>query len=992
MPDSAIKPRPRKRSGAEAKTKAEARTKGSEGAGQALNAQKVWSPIDLKMLTRDVDAAFGSYDVDPDKARTALVAVLRDALQDGRAAVEARLLQHTEECAETSPCWGTDAARSLSLLVDAIVSELYRVADEHVHSEKSSDEPIAVVAIGGYGRGRMAPGSDVDLLFLLPAAENRRATAMVEWMLYVLWDLKLKVGHATRSVRECSDLSREDATIRTSLLEARCICGDCDLADELVRRVHADLQGTEAERFVADKLAERDARHKRQGDTRYKVEPNIKEGKGGQRDLHALFWIVKALFGVRNNEDLLASGVFEPDEFAMFVAAEDFQWAVRCHMHFLRGKAEEKLSFDLQPEVARRMGFKGAVNDRDDGLAPVERFMKRYFTVAKDVGDLTRILCADLEERHLKAPSGVVGGIMRRLTDPFRRRKLPGAPDFEVVAGRIALANEDGFERDPVNLIRLFHLADINELELHPDTLKRVHRSLDLIDDELRANEEANRLFLAILSAIRDPEQTLKRMNEAGVLGRFVPAFGRIVAMMQFSMYHHYTVDEHLIQTVGVLAEIARGEGAQSHPLASRLLPEIEDYAVLSVACFLHDIAKGRPEDHSVAGAEEARSLCPRLGLSQRQTETVAWLIEEHLTLSMVSQTRDLSDRKTVSDFAARVQSVERLRMLTILTVCDIRAVGPGVWNGWKGQLIRTLHGEAELVLTGGHAAGSAPERERQARNELVEALLQQDWALDEAASHAALHYRPYLLSTSLDDKLWLAAMMRGRSRDEFVTNMRSGAFEAATRIAFVCNDHPRLLAILAGACAAAGSNIVDAQISTLSDGRALDVITLNRAFGGDADEERRAGRIVQLVEAVLKGERRLPKLIEERERSERTRGGDRLEAFDVVPRVEVSNDLSERFTVIEVEGLDRPGLLSEIAAELSALNLNIASAHVTTFGEKVIDAFYVTDLMGGRIAGDMRRWRIRERLLAVLRDEDDRGGELRPKQTAAEIAKGGAI
>ena len=926
----------------------------------------------------------------PDAARKALVDALREHASRERDAVRAALDAHEHGEDELLVWGGRAAAEALSALTDRIVRTLHAAAFELVPEARG--HALSVLAVGGYGRGRMAPGSDVDVLFLLPEGE-RGGEAVAQWILYALWELGLKVGHATREVAECVRLSREDATIRTALIEARFLCGDADLAEAMIEQVLGDLTGAEAIGFVQAKLAERDARHEREGDTRYHVEPNVKEGKGGQRDLQTLFWIAKAIHRVRSSAELIELGVFEREEYETFVAADDFLWAVRCHMHFVRGgRAEEVLSFDLQPEVARRMGFLAREGDAapGEGRAAVERFMRRYFTIAKSVGDLTRVLCADLEERQATERHGRVGGLVRRLTDPLRRRKLPGTEDFVAVGGRILLADHASFEADPVNLIRLFHLADMHEVEPHPATLKAATRSLDLIDDALRENAEANRLFLAILTSSHDPGEALKRMSEAGVLGRFVPAFGRVTAMMQFSMYHRYTVDQHLIRTVEVYKEIADGDAKGKHPLSVRILPEIEDRSVLPVACFLHDIAKGRPEDHSVAGAEEARALCPRFGLSPQQTETVAWLIEQHLTMSMVAQTRDLSDARTIRDFAARVQSIERLRLLLVLTVCDIRAVGPGVWNGWKGQLIRTLYHEAALVLTGGHAAASTPERARVAREALVEALIGEGWSVDEAAGHAALHYHPYLVATPLADQVTLAGFVRaadakaegGASR--FASDARTDEFEGYTRIAVLAADHPRLLTVIAGACAAAGANIADAQINTMSDGRALDVITVNREFERGEDEMRRARRIGELIRAMLSGEKRLPAVL-----AERARPSVRAEAFDVPPRVEVSNDVSDRFTVIEVEGRDRPGLLGDLARELAALNLDIASAHVTTFGEKVIDAFYVTDLTGGKIAGDMRRWRIRERLLATLRGEE--AGDLRRGSTAAHMVEHGA-
>ena len=468
-------------------------------------------------------------------------------------------------------------------------------------------------------------------------------------------------------------------TIRTAVLEARYICGDRKLYDELVARFDAEVVKGTGREFIAAKLAERDQRHRQQGASRYLVEPNVKEGKGGLRDLHTLFWIAKYFYRVSSRDELVKVGVFSKAELALFRKAEDFLWAVRCHLHFLTGRAEERLSFDVQREMAKRLGYTA-----HPGLKDVERFMKHYFLVAKDVGDLTNIFCAALEEHHAKATPGL--NRFFRLPRRRRHRTIPGSTDFVVDNGRITTASAKAFTRDPVNFLRIFHLADRYDLAFHPDAMQQIARSLPLIDADLRDDPEANRLFVEILSSRRQPELVLRRMNEAGVLGRFVPDFGKIVAMMQFNMYHHYTVDEHLIRAIGVLAEIERGDLADAHPLANEIMPGIKDRVVLYVALFLHDIAKGRPEDHSLAGARVARKLGPRFGLDAAETETVAWLVEQHLVMSITAQSRDLNDRKTIADFAAIVQSMERLRMLLVLTVADIKAVGPGVWNGWKAS------------------------------------------------------------------------------------------------------------------------------------------------------------------------------------------------------------------------------------------------------------------------------------------------------------------
>lgn len=880
--------------------------------------------------------------------RPAVVEAFKHALSEGRAEAEAMLMKDGS---------GMACAMRLSGLMDVLISELFNLASTWVYpaDNRSSGERIAVAAVGGYGRGTLAPGSDIDLLFVLPWKQTAWGEQVIEFILYMLWDLGLKVGHATRSLDECVRMAKTDVTVRTAILEARIILGDEALFETLVNRFDQEvMRGTSTE-FIHAKLAERDQRHTRQGESRYLVEPNVKEGKGGLRDLQTLFWISKYYYRVRTGEELVDKNVFTRAEFVSFAKAEDFLWAVRCHMHFQTGKAEERLSFDIQRDIARRLGYRDSA-----GMSAVERFMKHYFLVAKDVGDLTRILCSALEEMHAKDVPG-----LNRIFSTFSRRqkKIAGFPDFVIEHHRINIADPNAFSRDPVNLVRLFYLVDRLGLEFHPDAMRAVTRSLRLIDSNLRNDREANRLFVETLSSENNAEMALRRMNESGVLGRFVPDFGKIVAMMQFNMYHHYTVDEHLIRCIGVLSGIEKGALAKDHPLAASLLPTLKsERKLIYIALLLHDIAKGRPEDHSVAGAVIARKLGPRFGLTNHETETVAWLIEEHLTMSMVAQSRDLNDRKTILDFAEKVQTLERLKLLLVLTVCDIRAVGPGVWNGWKGQLLRTLFYETELFLTGGFSELPRKERTDHARKVLAAAV--SGWTDAERQWLAGLHYQNYLLTVTLDDQVRHAGFLRearncGRALD---TMVKTHKFEGVTEITVLAPDHPRLLSIIAGACAAAGANIVDAQIFTTTDGRALDTILISREFDQDEDELRRAKSVSRMIENGLSGKVRLPDMVATRARPRRA-----AQAFRIVPRVEIDNQLSNKFTVIEVEGLDRPGLLSEITATISGLNLDIASAHVTTFGEKVIDAFYVTDLTGAKVTNERRIEAIIKQLMSLF-------------------------
>ncbi|RWM27508.1 MAG: [protein-PII] uridylyltransferase [Mesorhizobium sp.] len=906
--------------------------------------------IEGDALRRDMTAltAASAGDGSGKATRTAVLQLLKGRLGEGRKIAEAMLKEDGG---------GNACAERLSHLMDELIQALYDFAAGHVYRVKnrSAAERMAVVAVGGYGRGTLAPGSDIDLLFLLPYKQTPWGEQIVEYMLYMLWDMGLKVGHATRNIEECLRLSRTDITIRTSILEARFLWGERKLYDELLARFDHEVVRTTGPEYVQAKLAERDERHAKAGESRYLVEPNVKDGKGGLRDLQTLFWIGKYFYRVRTGEELVEKGVFTEAEYREFQKAEDFLWAVRCHMHFLTGKAEERLHFDIQREIAERLGY-----TTHPGLSAVERFMKHYFLVAKDVGDLTRIFCAALEEEQAKH----VPGFNRIfLTFSRRKRKLAGTSDFIVDNHRINIADDMVFERDPVNLLRLFWFADKHGLEFHPDALKLLTRSLGLVNKSLRRDAEANRLFLDILTSDRNAELNLRRMNEAGLLGKLIPDFGKIVAMMQFSMYHHYTVDEHLIRCIGVLAEIERGDGAKVHPLAHSLMPGLKkSREALYVAVLLHDIAKGRPEDHSEAGARIARRICPHMGLSAADTETVAWLVENHLVMSMTAQTRDLNDRKTIEDFASIVQSVERLKLLLVLTVCDIRGVGPGVWNGWKGQLLRTLYFETELLLTGGFSEVSRAERTAAARERLAEALAA--WPAKERKRYVAQHYENYLLTVDLPDQLRHAEFIReaDAAGKKLATMVKTHEFEAVTEITVLAQDHPRLLSVIAGACAAAGGNIVDAQIFTTSDGRALDTILISREFDRDEDERRRAERVGRLIEDVLSGKTWLPEMIEKRTKPKRG-----AKAFRIPPRAEIRNTLSNRFSVIEIEGLDRPGLLSEITGALSDLSLDIASAHITTFGEKVIDTFYVTDLTGQKIDSPTRTATIHKRLIDTL-------------------------
>ncbi|MEP0235025.1 [protein-PII] uridylyltransferase [Roseibium sp.] len=908
----------------------------------------------LSDLTRDTDGDGSDL-----KIRSKVLGELKSVMKAGRAVAEERLNEDGG---------GLLCAQRLSFLQDELIRVIYDFALHHVYrvTNASAAERMSVVAVGGYGRGTLAPGSDVDLLFVLPYKQTPWGEQVVEYILYMLWDLGLKVGHATRNIEECIRLSKQDMTIRTAVLEARFIWGDEALYEELINRFNDEVVAGTSSEFIAAKLEERDERHRRQGTSRYLVEPNIKEGKGGLRDLNTLFWIAKYHYQVRRQSELVKKGVLSRSEYKRFVKSEDFLWAVRCHLHFLTGRPEERLSFEVQREIAIRLGY-----TQHPGQKDVERFMKHYFLVAKDVGDLTRILCAALESQHVKEPRGQgITGLMRRFRvgrPAVAAKPVAGFAGFEVENNRLNAKSDTVFSDDPINLIRVFQVADKNDFNLNPELTKLIRRSLKLVDRSLRNDPEANRLFVSILTSRNNPEKTLRKMNEAGVLGRFVPDFGKVVAMMQFNMYHHYTVDEHLIRSIGVLAQIERGDSGEDHPLSSDLISTLQSRKLLYVAMFLHDIAKGRPEDHSIAGARVARKLCPRFGLTSAETDTVAWLIEHHLDMSTIAQSRDLSDRKTITDFANVVQSLERLKLLLILTVADIRAVGPGVFNGWKGQLLRTLFYECEPHLTGGHTKVSHRQAVDQAKETLVSEL--GHWSEEERNAYVNRHYKAYWLRIDPQRALAHAELIRkvDQNDDKLAFDVTPHSFEGVTEITVLAPDHPRLLSVIAGACFATGANIVDAQIDTTTDGFALDTIFISHELPDDADESRRGERIAKLIGKTLRGEAPLP---ETTIKKASVKG--RMKAFKIEADVLVNNSWSDEYTVLEISGLDRSGLLYDLTRSIATLNLNIGSAHISTFGERVVDVFYVTDLTGQKIANIGRQAIIRERLAAAVGGEID--------------------
>jgi [protein-PII] uridylyltransferase len=891
--------------------------------------------------------------------RRAALEILKSALFRGRMIAKERL---------ENGAGGIETARLISGVTDEVVSALYDFTTVHIFRARNptEGERLCLMAVGGYGRGVLAPYSDIDLLFLRPYKQTAHVESVIEFMLYALWDLGFKVGHASRTVEECLRLSREDFTIRTSLLEARMLTGDALLGKDLIKRFREEVVKNTGPEFVAAKLKERDERHERAGASRYLVEPNVKEGKGGLRDLHTLMWIAEYLTPVDNPDDVFRQEYFHGREVRAFLRAFDFLHAVRAHLHFTTGRPEERLTFDLQPEIARRMGY----GDRGDNPA-VERFMRRYFLIVKEVGALTRALSAKLEAEHLKkAPKG----LSRFLPGKARPNRKPlDVPGFHEEGGRLAVSGPEVFENDPVNLIRLFRIADRENLDLQPDTFTAVVRSTPLIGSKVRRDPEAAKAFLDILARGKQTYRTLMLMNESGVLGRYLPEFGHIVAQMQFNMYHSYTVDEHTLRALGIIGDIAAGRLSADHPLATAILPLIDDRESLFLAMLLHDTGKGGVGGQEKAGARAARSACERLGVDRSKVELVAWLVEHHLVMSDFAQKRDVADPRTVAAFAQIVENPERLRLLLVITVADIRAVGPGVWNGWKGQLLRELYASTEAVFRGrgsdhlGMARRYLQAEAAQAREALIGAdPAAKGWVVamedayftaftrEEHAAHAVLARR--------------AALQGGAAAEGRVRTDRNAA-----EITVAALDRRGLFADLALAISSLGGNVLGARVFTSKQGQALDVFYVQDVTGSPFGHEnpRTLRRLADALEAAGRGERGS-------QEPRRTPDPARSAAFSISPSVTVDNDASEDATVVEASGRDRPGLLEALARTLSEARLSIQSAHIDNYGERATDAFYVQGPDGLKLSDPRRAASLKQALTVVLEAEEvgaGRGG-----------------
>ena len=773
----------------------------------------------------------------------------------------------------------------------------------------------------------------------------------------MLWDLGLKVGHATRTVEQSIKLAKEDQTILTALLDLRFLRGDETLSNELYAKFRKNITKGKGRAYIASKLAERDARHDREGNSRYVIEPNVKEGKGGLRDLHALYWIARfidkdgQINDAQDPQSYVEMGLFDESAATRFVRAADFLWRTRIWLHYISGRPTESLSFDKQTALARKMGYASGPIE-----VAVEKFMREYFTNAKEVGALTRIACAKLEaEKAILLPKGLDVFL------PNSRRNIKNT-DFVLDHGRLMFSDPLKIKEKPSMILQLFETAGRRNLDIHPDAFTAIDFRRNLIDSDFRRSPENSQIFQKILLGAKAPYATLKAMNEAGVLGRYLIEFGGIVARTQFNMHHAYTVDEHTLRLVDNFHNILTGNMEKEHPISTAITANFTDEQklILYLACLLHDTGKGQG-DQCIEGAQLGRRACRRLGVNQNVTDTVAWLIRRHLDMSETAQRRDISDPETIIEFAQLIGSQARLDKLTVLTTVDIRAVGPGIWNDWKGVLLRNLYQSTSAYLDG-HKELAPVSRAEAAKEQLIEKLSpERAKRIDSIISELGTNYWLNFDMADLVRHARFFDQSLEAGHDTAVQTRRDRTHDI-TELWVMTRDRAVLFADVTRAISACGASIIGARLHTGDNGRVMNVFYLQNpdghAFGRQSDHvlETLRRRARKAAEGDTKG-MKIPTPIKSR----------RAGAIPVKPNVKYLDSASGDATIIEMEGRDRPGLLCHLAEALRDEDIDVLSAHIEVVGEKAVDAFYVRSRGSDGNLSEKRRKVLRKILLDVL-------------------------
>jgi [protein-PII] uridylyltransferase len=856
------------------------------------------------------------------------VATFRTALVDGDQRLKQRFAD--DESVE-------QLVRDRARLVDTLLRTAW---ETHVGRHAAE---IALLAVGGYGRGELNLCSDIDVMILLPKTESASWQPHVESFLAFLWDIGLEVGHSVRTIDDCQRESAADVSVATTLIEARLLAGPEQLVDAM-RRALASERVWPTREFFEAKVAEQTARHHRYHDTAYNLEPNVKASPGGLRDIQTIGWVAKRHFGADSLDELVEHGFLTRSELRKLKQAQAFLWKVRFALHVLTGRREDRVLFDHQIRLAKMFGYE----DASYTLA-VEQFMQRYYRTAMDVSLLNEMLLQLFREAILSDHSIL----------PVRVN-----PRFQIRNEYLEITGDDVFDRYPSALLELFVV-----IEQHPEirgvrasTIRQLTRHLWLIDEEFRQHPRNHRLFFEILRAPVGVTHELRRMNAYGVLGRYIPAFGRVVGRMQYDLFHAYTVDEHTLFVVSNLRRLAMPKFNQELPELSRLMQALPKPEIAYLAALFHDIAKGRGGDHSDLGAVDAEAFCLEQGMSPYDARLVAWLVRSHLILSITAQKKDISDPKVINEFAQRIGDQAHLDYLYVLTVSDVRGTNPKLWNNWKASLFAEFYQRIKQALRRGLENPIDKEQLIAETQEQARALLEKDGYTGERVERVWRRFTDsYFLRHAPEEIAWHTRLLADRDLDDTTPLVAVGrpTGRGGTAVVIFTSRLQYSFARTTAFIDQMGLTIVDARIMPTADGFSLDTYHVLEDTGTEITDVSRSQDIEQQLwqalaqtdYASLTVTRRAPR---------------QVRMFTTSTQINFSEDLVNHRTVLELIAADRPGLLSEVGKVFLAENVRVYTAKIVTVGERAEDVFFLTDDQNGAL-DEATRERLQDRLLNAL-------------------------
>ena len=786
----------------------------------------------------------------------------------------------------------------------------------------------ALVAVGGYGRGELHPGSDIDLLILVRRPMRGGESEKIKGLLAFLWDIGLAVGNSVRTVRECVNEARRDVTVATNLMEGRLVCGSAHLFGQMKERTGPSRIWS-SRRFFEAKMAEQRARHAKFDDTGHNLEPNVKEGPGGLRDIHTIAWVARRHFGAETLSELVDHGILTTEELDALESGRRFLWQVRFALHVLTQRAEDRLLFDHQRRLAESLGFE----DDGDRLG-VERLMKRYYREVMELSRLNEMLLEHFEEviRHVRR---------RNRIKPLNRR-------FQAVNGYLEVTRKDVFRRYPFALLEVFLL-----LQQHPDlegvrasTIRLIRANRHRIDDRFRADIRARSLFLEILRQPRGINHELRRMHRYGILGAYLPVFDHVAGQMQYDLFHVYTVDEHSLFVVRNLRMFADPVRYHEFPHCADIFARLPKPELIYIAGLFHDIAKGRNGDHSELGSDLVREFCTRHGFSEYDTGLVAWLVRYHLLMSITAQRRDISDPEVVSEFARTVGDHVHLDYLYLLTIADIRGTNPGLWNDWKAALLRDLYrSTVRALIRGLENPIERAELVRETRDDAARLVAGSGIDTGVAAALWDNFGDDYFLRHSADEIRWHTSnILQAGAADIPLVLVRDG--RGGMEIFVYAPDRDFLFAASASILERLGLTVLDSRIITGNHGMTLDSYVVEDIAVSSSGGSRRHDEIRTSLQLGLRKPADVPRTV-------RRLAKRQLKHFTIPVEVNFTRDASEQHTVMEVIAADRPGLLARIGWTLADAGVRIRNAKIATFGERAEDVFHVTDEHNRSLAGD---------------------------------------